>query len=56
MRRKLFTLCSTVSLLLCAAVCVLWAISFWPMPPTFVVKQGRMDPPSASLEAMTLTR
>ena len=25
MRRKLFTLCSAISLLLCAAVCVLWA-------------------------------
>jgi hypothetical protein len=29
MRRKLFTLCSAVSLLLCAAVCVLWVRSHW---------------------------
>src|SRR5687767_9332047 len=28
MRRKLFTLCSAVSLLLCAAVCVLWVRSY----------------------------
>src|SRR5690349_20722178 len=33
MRRKLFTLCSSVSLLLCVAVCVLWVISSWRTPP-----------------------
>ena len=27
--RRLFTLCSAVSLLLCVAVCVLWVRSFW---------------------------
>ena len=48
MQRKLFTLCSSVALLLCAAVCVLWVISFWPTPPTFVVKKGRADPPASS--------
>src|SRR5215208_4961837 len=29
MRRRLFTLCSAGSLLLCAAVCVLWVRSYW---------------------------
>jgi hypothetical protein len=29
MRRRLFTLCSAVSLLLCAAVCTLWVRSYW---------------------------
>jgi len=29
MRRKLFTLCSAISLLLCVAVCVLWVRSYW---------------------------
>ncbi len=29
MRRKLFTLCSAVSLLLCVAMCVLWVRSNW---------------------------
>jgi hypothetical protein len=28
-RSRLFTLCSAVSLLLCAAVCVLWIRSYW---------------------------
>src|SRR5262245_47043413 len=28
MRRKLFTLCSAVSLVLCVAVCAAWALSF----------------------------
>src|SRR5688572_2973996 len=29
MRRRLFTICSLVSLLLCVAVCVLWVRSYW---------------------------
>ena len=29
MRRRLFTLCTALSLLLCVAVCVLWVRSYW---------------------------
>jgi hypothetical protein len=29
MRRRLFTICSFVSLLLCVAICVLWVRSYW---------------------------
>jgi hypothetical protein len=29
MRRRLFTVCSVLSLLLCAAVCALWVRSYW---------------------------
>jgi hypothetical protein len=46
--RILFGAATVISLLLCATVCVLWVISFWPRPPTFFVKQGRVDPPASS--------
>jgi hypothetical protein len=42
MRRKLFTLCSAVSLLLCAAVCVLWVRSqFAQEVASFELASGR---------------
>src|SRR5687768_8016588 len=31
-RRRLFTLCSACSLLLCVAVCVMWPLSYWRSP------------------------
>jgi hypothetical protein len=45
-RRRLFTLCSIVSLLLCLAVCVLWVRSYW------VVESLRHSWLSAGSDAM----
>ncbi len=35
-RRRLFTLCSALSLLLSAAVCALWVGSLRPSPPYLI--------------------
>ncbi len=43
--RRLFTVCSAVSLVLCVAVCVLWGRSYW-VQDTLTWSSGRYDPSS----------
>src|SRR5687768_14703719 len=46
--RRLFTLCSALSLLLCVAVCVLWVRSYWVADKLDVYWGGRPDTPHPS--------
>ncbi len=43
--RRLFTLCSALSLVLCVAVCVLWGRSYW-VQDTLTWSSGQHDPSS----------
>ena len=55
MRRKLLTLCSAVSLLLCAAACVLWASSYVSgrgvVVTRFLYEEGFADVPPGVIPA-----
>jgi hypothetical protein len=44
-RRRLFTVCSAVSLLVCVAVCALWAVSYWQLVQ---VSRTTVAPPRSS--------